>query len=165
MSFASGRVPNETNQLYGDAKGTRHGAVLSFGPFRLMPSLGLLFEGDRPVQLGSRALKILQILAERAGELVEKEELTRLVWPLCCGRLAWRGRQARRVGSFAPLRRWRCPTSASTGGWRLVTCWKERWTTSLKDTIQEMSKLPGNFSPISEGSGLIKPAPRRPRLQ
>ncbi len=59
----------------------RHGPVLSFGPFRLMPSLGLLFEGDRPVHLGSRALKILQILAERAGELVEKEELTRLVWP------------------------------------------------------------------------------------
>ena len=59
----------------------RHEPVLSFGPFRLMPSLGLLFEGDRPVHLGSRALKILQILAERAGELVEKEELTRLVWP------------------------------------------------------------------------------------
>src|SRR5258708_4767308 len=59
----------------------RREPVLSFGPFRLMPSLGLLFEADRPVHLGSRALKILQILAERAGELVEKEELTRLVWP------------------------------------------------------------------------------------
>src|SRR5258707_12472738 len=59
----------------------RYGPVLSFGPFRLMPSLGLLLEEDRPVHLGSRALEILQILAERAGELVEKEELTRLVWP------------------------------------------------------------------------------------
>src|SRR5260370_38734938 len=46
-----------------------------------MPFLGLLLEEDRPVHLGSRALEILQILAERAGELVEKEELTRLVWP------------------------------------------------------------------------------------
>ena len=58
-----------------------YGLVFSFGPFRLIPSLGLLLEGDRPLHLGSRALTILQILAERAGEVVEKEELARLVWP------------------------------------------------------------------------------------
>jgi len=58
-----------------------HGLTLHFGPFRLIPSLGLLLEGDRPVQLGNRALTILQILTDRAGEVVEKEELARLVWP------------------------------------------------------------------------------------
>ena len=58
-----------------------YGLVFSFGPFRLIPSLGLLLEGDRPLHLGSRALTILQILTERAGEVVEKEELARLVWP------------------------------------------------------------------------------------
>lgn len=42
---------------------------------------GLLLEGDRPLHLGNRALTILQILAERAGQVVEKEELARLVWP------------------------------------------------------------------------------------
>ncbi len=58
-----------------------HGLTLHFGPFRLIPSLGLLLEGDRPLQLGNRALTILQILTDRAGEVVEKEELARLVWP------------------------------------------------------------------------------------
>jgi predicted ATPase/DNA-binding winged helix-turn-helix (wHTH) protein len=58
-----------------------HELTLHFGPFRLIPSLGLLFEGDRPLQLGNRALTILQILTDRAGEVVEKEELARLVWP------------------------------------------------------------------------------------
>src|ERR1700756_5478491 len=58
-----------------------HGLVFSFGPFRLIPSQALLLEGERPLQLGSRALAILHILAERAGEVVEKDELARLVWP------------------------------------------------------------------------------------
>jgi len=55
--------------------------ALSFGPFLLIPSQQLLLEGNRPLQLGSRALTILQILIERAGEIVEKKEIARLVWP------------------------------------------------------------------------------------
>ena len=54
---------------------------ISFGPFRLIASRGLLLEGDRPLHIGSRALTILQVLLERAGEIVEKKELARLVWP------------------------------------------------------------------------------------
>lgn len=61
--------------------GAMHGLIFSFGPFRLIPSQALLLEGDRPLHLGSRALAILQVLAERAGQVVEKEELARLVWP------------------------------------------------------------------------------------
>jgi predicted ATPase/DNA-binding winged helix-turn-helix (wHTH) protein len=55
--------------------------AIGFGPFRLIPSQQLLLERDRPIHLGNRALTILQILIERAGETVEKRELARLVWP------------------------------------------------------------------------------------
>ena len=55
--------------------------AISFGPFLLIPSQQLLLEDNRPLRLGNRALTILQILVERAGEVVEKRELARLVWP------------------------------------------------------------------------------------
>src|SRR5262245_59706907 len=52
-----------------------------FGPFRLLPTQFLLLEGDKSVSLGSRALEILTVLLERAGELVSKQELMARVWP------------------------------------------------------------------------------------
>lgn len=58
--------------------------VYSFGPFRLLPAQQLLLNGDLPVRLGSRALEILAMLIERAGELVSKEELIARVWPDTC---------------------------------------------------------------------------------
>lgn len=57
------------------------GRVFSFSPFRLQPSRRLLLEGNRRVQIGSRAFDILTILVERAGELVGKKELLARVWP------------------------------------------------------------------------------------
>jgi len=54
--------------------------AFSFGPFRLYPRQQLLLKGESPVVLGSRAFEILVALAERAGEVVEKDELTRRVW-------------------------------------------------------------------------------------
>jgi hypothetical protein len=42
---------------------------VSFGPFRLLPTQFLMFEGDQPVPLGSRALEILIVLGtQRAGQ-------------------------------------------------------------------------------------------------
>jgi len=54
--------------------------VISFGPFRLHIQERLLLEGDRPVRLGSRAFDILAALVERAGEVVDKEQLIARVW-------------------------------------------------------------------------------------
>jgi DNA-binding winged helix-turn-helix (wHTH) protein len=54
---------------------------ISFGPFHLLPTQFLLLEDDKPVALGSRALEILIVLLERAGELVSKQELMARVWP------------------------------------------------------------------------------------
>lgn len=55
--------------------------ALSFGPFRLVRSQKLLLEGERPLRLGSRAFDILTLLAERAGEVVSKEDLIGHAWP------------------------------------------------------------------------------------
>jgi len=54
---------------------------ISFGRFRLLPEQFLLLEGDKPVPLGSRAMRILIVLLERPGELVTKQELMARVWP------------------------------------------------------------------------------------
>src|ERR1700722_6629188 len=56
-------------------------SILGFGPFRLIPSRGLLLEGDKPCRLGSRALLILTALVERAGETVSKHDLLASAWP------------------------------------------------------------------------------------
>ena len=68
---SSGALTLPTSNEYG----------LRFGPFCLFANQGVLLEGERPVRLGSRALAILTILLERAGELVSKNELLDKVWP------------------------------------------------------------------------------------
>jgi DNA-binding winged helix-turn-helix (wHTH) protein len=55
--------------------------VFSFGPFRLHPKRQLLLKADAPVDIGSRALEVLTVLLERAGELVTKNDLLALVRP------------------------------------------------------------------------------------
>ena len=52
-----------------------------FGPFRLLPLERLLFEGERALRLGSRAMDLLLALLERAGDIVDKRELVAIVWP------------------------------------------------------------------------------------
>jgi predicted ATPase len=56
-------------------------AYNTFGTYRFFPARRLLLEGEMPVRLGSRALEILAALVERPGELVNKDELIRRVWP------------------------------------------------------------------------------------
>lgn len=54
---------------------------VTFGPFRLLVSERLLEKQGEPVALGSRALDILIVLIERAGDVVGKNELMSRVWP------------------------------------------------------------------------------------
>jgi TolB-like protein/Tfp pilus assembly protein PilF len=54
---------------------------LHFGPFRLDARARVLYRGDMDVQLPPKAAETLVVLVENAGELVEKEELLRRVWP------------------------------------------------------------------------------------
>ncbi|WP_024520281.1 winged helix-turn-helix domain-containing protein [Bradyrhizobium sp. Tv2a-2] len=55
--------------------------VASFGPFRLFVTRRLLKKGNDRCNLGSRALDILMLLVERAGETVTRNELISRVWP------------------------------------------------------------------------------------
>jgi len=55
------------------------GAV-SFGPFRLFPGERLLEKDGAALHLGGRALDILILLVERAGEVVGKREIVARVW-------------------------------------------------------------------------------------
>jgi predicted ATPase/DNA-binding winged helix-turn-helix (wHTH) protein len=61
--------------------GVRGQRVVSFGPFRLLSGQRVLMEGEKRIRLGSRALEILLLLVERAGELVGRHELIDRVWP------------------------------------------------------------------------------------
>ena len=54
---------------------------IRFGPFCLRPAAHLLLEVDAPIHIGARALELLIILVERAGEVVTKDELFARVWP------------------------------------------------------------------------------------
>ena len=53
----------------------------AFGPFRLVPERQLLLRDGQPVRIGGRALDILTVLVEQAGETVGKRELIARVWP------------------------------------------------------------------------------------
>jgi predicted ATPase/DNA-binding winged helix-turn-helix (wHTH) protein len=54
--------------------------AIRFGPFCLRPATHLLLEADTPVHIGGRALDLLMVLVERAGEVVTKDELVARVW-------------------------------------------------------------------------------------
>ena len=55
-------------------------SVLAFGPFRLFTAERRLEKESNPVQVGGRALDLLIVLVERAGEVVPNHTLLKTVW-------------------------------------------------------------------------------------
>src|SRR6267142_1903697 len=55
--------------------------IISFGPFRLYAAQRLIEREGVPLHLGGRALDILIVLVEHAGEVVSKNDLMARVWP------------------------------------------------------------------------------------
>lgn len=55
--------------------------AVHFGPYRIHPRQRLVLEAGRPLRLGQRAVEILLILLEQAGNVVSKQELIARVWP------------------------------------------------------------------------------------
>lgn len=53
----------------------------AFGPFMLIPERQMLMHGNTAVRIGCRALDLLTVLVERAGEIVTKAELMARAWP------------------------------------------------------------------------------------
>src|SRR5262245_22978898 len=52
-----------------------------FGPFRLDATAEILFNGTEPTGVGRRAIALLRLLLDRAGEPVSKDELIEAAWP------------------------------------------------------------------------------------
>ena len=52
-----------------------------FGPFNLSVAQRLLKKGEETVPIGGRALDLLIVLAERAGEVISHKELIARAWP------------------------------------------------------------------------------------
>jgi DNA-binding winged helix-turn-helix (wHTH) protein/TolB-like protein len=80
MQAADDRRTGIVPPIVGEAMSTSSHALI-FGNFRLVPSRGELTRDGVPIVLGSRALALLQALAERPGEIVGKQALLDLVWP------------------------------------------------------------------------------------
>jgi TolB-like protein len=54
--------------------------IRTFGEFRLDADAEILFRGTEPVALGQRAVALLRVLVERAGEPVSKDALIEAAW-------------------------------------------------------------------------------------
>jgi TolB-like protein/DNA-binding winged helix-turn-helix (wHTH) protein/Tfp pilus assembly protein PilF len=54
--------------------------MLRFGDFELDPSTGALRRAGAPVKLAPQPAKALEVLAQRAGDVVSREELRQAVW-------------------------------------------------------------------------------------
>jgi DNA-binding winged helix-turn-helix (wHTH) protein len=52
-----------------------------FGPFRLDLAAGELHKGERKIRLQEQPFRVLQLLVERPGEVVTREDLQKKLWP------------------------------------------------------------------------------------
>ncbi|TPI44888.1 tetratricopeptide repeat protein [Mesorhizobium sp. B2-9-1] len=59
---------------------TARGDAYQFGPFRLDPEVGILFYGAEPTMLGRRAVALLRLLIQNAGQPVSKDALIDAGW-------------------------------------------------------------------------------------
>ena len=63
------------------ADDTAAAVALRFGPFEYRPREAALFEHGKAVRLGSRAIRILDLLVRTPGEYVAREPLVAAAWP------------------------------------------------------------------------------------
>jgi DNA-binding winged helix-turn-helix (wHTH) protein/TolB-like protein/Flp pilus assembly protein TadD len=56
-------------------------AIYDFGPFRLDTTKRLLLCDEKPVALPSKAYEALVVLVTNSGQVIEKDELMKSVWP------------------------------------------------------------------------------------
>lgn len=55
--------------------------TVHFGPYHVHPRQRLVLEAGQPLRLGRRAVEILLVLLEHAGQVVSKQQLIARVWP------------------------------------------------------------------------------------
>ena len=58
-----------------------HTKSYKFGPYRLEIDSGRLLKNETPVPLTRKRFEILQILIDKSGQVVRKDEIMSQVWP------------------------------------------------------------------------------------
>src|SRR5262245_52404337 len=58
----------------------KNGKIYALDQFRLIPDEDLLFRDGEPVALNPKAFRVLALLVERSGHLVQKSEILDLIW-------------------------------------------------------------------------------------
>jgi TolB-like protein/DNA-binding winged helix-turn-helix (wHTH) protein len=74
--------------------------IYAFGPYRLDPAERVLSREGRDVPIPPKDFETLLLLVQRAGHVVEKEELLRIVW---AGLVVEEGNLARRISNLRTL--------------------------------------------------------------
>ncbi len=64
-----------------EAMGIDSKGFYEFGQFRMDPARKILWRDGEPVNLTSKAFEMLQVLIERSGKVVSKDELMQALWP------------------------------------------------------------------------------------
>jgi DNA-binding winged helix-turn-helix (wHTH) protein len=64
-----------------EINGLRVSSAFVFGPFKLFVAERLLKRGEEILPIGGRALDLLTVLVERAGEVISQKELIARAWP------------------------------------------------------------------------------------
>jgi predicted ATPase/DNA-binding winged helix-turn-helix (wHTH) protein len=64
-----------------DITGPRVKSAYVFGPFKLSVAERLLKRGEEALRIGGRALDLLTVMVERAGEVISHKELIARAWP------------------------------------------------------------------------------------
>jgi DNA-binding winged helix-turn-helix (wHTH) protein/tetratricopeptide (TPR) repeat protein len=59
---------------------TKNGTIYEFDEFRLIPGEELLLRNGEPVPLNPKAFRVLTLLVERNGHLIQKSEILDLIW-------------------------------------------------------------------------------------
>jgi DNA-binding winged helix-turn-helix (wHTH) protein len=79
----SGTSPAEerASEPIPEINGLRVNNAFVFGPFKLSVAERLLKRGEEGLPIGGRALDLLTVLVERAGEVISQKELIARAWP------------------------------------------------------------------------------------
>jgi predicted ATPase/DNA-binding winged helix-turn-helix (wHTH) protein len=78
---ATSPVEERASEPIPDITGPRVKNALMFGPFKLSVAERLLKRGEETLPIGGRALDLLTVLVERAGEVISYKELIARAWP------------------------------------------------------------------------------------
>lgn len=79
--YALERLIESCEESPSEESGSSIDRAFYFDAYRFVPARQLLLRHGEPLRIGARALDLLHLLVQRAGELVSKDELIRHSWP------------------------------------------------------------------------------------